>query len=178
MILTAMFIAIGVTLPLALHAVPNAGRVFLPMHIPILLCGIIVGFPYGLICGAVTPLLSSFFTGMPPTAMLPSMLCELAAYGAVSSLLMRFVPVKNMYARIYISLIGAMLFGRVFYGIMNALVFSAGAYTMNAWLAAAFVTALPGVIIQIVIIPTIVIVLLKARMIGDGWMILKEGSHV
>jgi len=179
MVLTAMFIAIGVVLPLAFHAIPNAGRVFLPMHIPILLCGIIVGFPYGLACGIITPLLSSLFTGMPPTAMLPSMLCELAAYGMVSSLLMRYVKVKNTYAKIYISLIGAMLFGRVFYGILNSLIFNAGAYSMQVWLTAAFVTALPGVAIQIIIIPTIVIILRKARLIdGDEHRSLQTESPV
>lgn len=177
MVLTAMFIAIGITLPLAFHAIPNAGRVFLPMHIPILLCGIIVGFPYGLACGIVTPLLSSFFMGMPQTAILPSMLCELAAYGAASSLLMRYVKVKNTYAKLYISLIGAMVFGRVFYGILNSLIFSAGAYSMQVWLTAAFVTALPGVAIQILTIPTIVIILRKARLIDGGEQkSLQEGS--
>ena len=165
MVIAALFIAFGIVLPLAFHYVPNAGRVFLPMHIPILLSGILCGFPYGLIVGIITPLLSSLLTGMPPTAFLPSMICELAAYGTVSSLLMRYVRVKNTYAKIYISLVGAMLFGRLFYGILNSFIFNAGNYSMEIWLTAAFVTALPGVIIQILIIPTIVIVLQKARLI-------------
>ena len=165
MVIAALFIALGITLPLAFHSIPNAGRVFLPMHIPILLCGILCGFPYGLIVGIITPLLSSLLTGMPPAAFLPSMICELAAYGTVSSLLMRYVRVKQTYAKTYIALIGAMIFGRLFYGILNALIFSVGSYSMQIWLAAAFVTALPGVIIQIIIIPTIVVVLQKAKLI-------------
>ena len=164
-VITALLIAVGVVLPLAFHAVPDAGRVFLPMHIPVLLCGLICGFPYGLLCGIAAPLLSSLFTGMPPAAMLPSMLCELAAYGAVSALLIRLVRTKSLYANIYLSLIGAMLFGRVFYGALNALIFSAGSYSMQIWLAAAFVTALPGVVIQIVVIPAIVVVLQKAKLV-------------
>jgi len=104
MVGTALFIAIGIALPLAFHSIPNAGRAFLPMHIPILLCGLICGFPWGLACGIVTPLLSSLLTGMPMAAMLPSMLCELAVYGLVSSLLMRYALVKNPYARLYIDI--------------------------------------------------------------------------
>ena len=79
MVSTALFVALGIALPLAVHSIPNAGRVFLPMHIPVLLCGIACGFPYGLACGILTPLLSSLFTGMPPAPVLPAMLCELAA---------------------------------------------------------------------------------------------------
>ena len=162
---TALCVAIGIALPLAFHSIPNAGRVFLPMHIPILLCGLLFGFPYGLACGIVTPLLSSLFTGMPPAAMLPSMLCELAVYGLAASLLMRFVRVKNPYAKIYIALIGAMLSGRVVLGFVNALIFNVGSYTVQAWLAASFITALPGIAIQIVLIPAIVFGLQKAKLV-------------
>ena len=166
MVISALFIAIGVVLPLAFHSVPNAGRVLLPMHIPILLCGIVCGFPYGLFVGIITPILSSLLLGMPPAAILPSMICELAAYGAASSLLMRYVRGKNIYARIYISLIGAMLLGRIIFGALNSIIFDAGSYSMQIWLAAAFVTALPGIVIQILVIPTIVIVLQKAKLIS------------
>jgi len=165
MVLAALFVTLGMVLPLAFHSVPNSGRIFLPMHIPILLCGILCGFPYGLACGMLTPLLSSLFTGMPPAAMLPSMLCELAAYGTASSLLIRCVRMKNVYVRIYVALIGAMVSGRIFYGILNALVFNAGSYSIQIWLTAAFVTALPGVLIQILVIPVIVVILQKARRI-------------
>ena len=164
-VIAAVLIALGIVLPMAFHSVPNAGRIFSPMHIPVLLCGIVCGFPYGLIVGVLTPLLSSLLTGMPPAAILPSMLCELAAYGTAASLLMRYVRIKNAYAKIYISLIGAMLFGRIFYGILNSLVFNAGSYSMQIWLTAAFITALPGVIIQIVLIPAIVVVLQKIGLI-------------
>ena len=165
MVITALFIAIGIVLPIAFHTIPNAGRIFLPMHIPILLCGILIGLPYGLICGIITPILSSIFTGMPPAAILPAMTLELAVYGTVSSLLMHYVPVKNMYAKIYTSLIGAMLIGRVFFGIVNALIFAAGDYSVQIWLTGAFITALPGIIIQIVIIPVIVIALQKSKLV-------------
>jgi len=162
---TALFIAVGIALPLAFHSIPNGGRIFLPMHIPILLCGLVFGFPYGLVCGIAAPLLSSLITGMPPAAMLPSMLCELAVYGLAASLLMRFVRVKHPYAKLYIALAGAMLAGRVVLGLVNALIFSVGSYTMQAWLATSFVTALPGIAIQLALIPAIVFGLQKAKLV-------------
>jgi len=165
LVITAMLIAIGIVLPIAFHTIPNAGRIFLPMHIPILLCGLVIGFPYGLACGIITPLLSSVITGMPPAAMLPAMVCELAVYGTVSSILMKYLPVINLFARTYLSLIGAMISGRILFGILNAFIFSVGDYSMQMWLTTAFVTALPGVAIQIVIIPVIVLALQKTNLI-------------
>ncbi|MCL2461758.1 MAG: ECF transporter S component [Defluviitaleaceae bacterium] len=162
---TALFVALGLVLPLAFHAIPNAGGVFLPMHIPVLLCGIVCGFPYGLICGILAPLLSWLLTGMPPAVILPSMLCELAAYGTVSAALIHFVRTKNTYANIYISLLGAMLAGRIFYGAVNALIINMGSYSMKIWLASAFGTALPGIVIQIILIPAIIIALKRAKLI-------------
>ena len=165
LVLTAMFIAIGVVLPMAFHTIPGAGGIFLPMHIPVLLAGIILGFPFGFACGVLTPLLASFITGMPPLGILPPMMFELAAYGTVSSLLMHLGKTKNIYLRIYLSLLGAMLIGRIIFGILNAFIFSVGEYSMQIWVTAAFITALPGIIIQIVLIPPVVIILQKARLI-------------
>jgi len=158
---TALFIAIGVALPLAFHSIPNSGRIFLPMHIPVLLCGILCGLPYSLACGIITPLLSSLLTGMPPAAMLPAMLCELAVYSVVASLLMRFGPVKKPLPRIFIALIGAMLAGRLVLGLLNWLIFNAGSYSLSAWLASSFVTALPGIAVQIILIPAVAFALQK-----------------
>ena len=165
MVLTALFIALGIVLPMAFHSIPNAGSIFLPMHIPVLICGLVCGFPYGLICGIGTPLLSSLLTGMPPAAFLPSMLCELAMYGFVASMIMHFIRIKNKYVQVYVALIGAMIAGRVVYGILNALIFRAGNYSLQVWMTSAFVTALPGVVIQILLIPPVVFALEKAKLI-------------
>lgn len=87
---------------------------------------------------------------MPPAAMLPAMVCELAAYGLISGVLSQVVHTGKRPADLYIQLIGAMLIGRVVYGVMNALVFSAGSYSMAVFVSAAFVTALArGIIIQL-----------------------------
>ena len=165
LVLSALFVALGVVLPQAFHAVPNAGSVFLPMHIPVLIAGFAVGPVYGAAVGFLTPLLSHLLFGMPPTAVLPSMLCELTAYGFASGLLCKLIKGTKPLVKIFAVLIGAMLCGRVFYGILNALVFKAGAYSLKAWLSAAFVTALPGIIIQLIVIPAVVLALVKAKLI-------------
>ena len=163
--ISAVCIALCVILPMAFHAVPNAGSVIGPMHIPALLCGLICGWPFGLLCGLAGPLVSSLITGMPPMAYLPSMMVELAAYGLLSGLGMRFVRTKIIYADLYISLASAMLIGRVIAGISRALIFSPGSYSMSAWVTSYFVTSFPGIVIQLILIPVIVFALEKARLI-------------
>lgn len=164
-VLTALFVALGVALPQAFHAIPNAGSIFLPMHIPVLISGYAVGPVFGLLCGILTPLLSHLIFSMPPAPVLPGMLCELAMYGLMSGLLNKVVKIENRLVKNYVVLIGAMLCGRVTYGILNALVFKAGSYSLQAWISAAFVTAIPGIIIQLVLIPILVDRLQKANLI-------------
>ncbi|MEG2286998.1 MAG: ECF transporter S component, partial [Ruthenibacterium sp.] len=153
LVLAALCVALGMILPMAFHAVPNAGGIFLPMHIPVLLCGLVCGWQYGLACGVLAPLLSSLITGMPPAAFLPGMLCELAVYGLVSGLLLYYVHTGHTTADLYLALIGAMLAGRFTYGVLNAAIFRAGAYSMQLWLTAAFVTGLPGILVQLLFLP-------------------------
>ncbi len=164
MVTTALLMAVGVVLPVSLHMVPSAGSVLLPMHIPVLLCGLLCGPLWGLACGLLTPVLSCLFTGMPPLAYLPGMVCELAVYGLAGGLLMRYVNTHSRVADIYISLLGAMLAGRVVFGVLNAVIFVAGAYSLQVWVVAAFVTALPGIVIQLVLLPAIVLALQKAKL--------------
>lgn len=164
MILAAVCVALCVVLPIAFHSIPNAGSVILPMHIPVLLCGMIASWPYGLICGLMGPLLSSVLTGMPPAAILPAMMVECAVYGAVSGIMLKCVHTGKTYPDLYIALVTAMLAGRVISGIAKALIFSPG-LAMSAWIASSFVTALPGIAIQLVLLPIVVSTLMKARMI-------------
>ena len=152
-IITAVCIALCVVLPQAFHAIPNAGSIYCPMHIPVLLCGI------------AGPLVSALITGMPPAAVLPGMLVECAAYGALTGLMMQLVHTKKVYPDLYISLLVAMLGGRIISGIAKALIFSAGSYSMTAWVTGSFVTSLPGIIVHLVLIPSIVYALMKAKLI-------------
>lgn len=168
-IITAVCIALCVVLPQAFHAIPNAGSIYCPMHIPVLLCGLIGGWQYGLICGIAGPLLSSLFTGMPPAAILPQMIIECAVYGTVAGLMMLVVHSKKIYVDLYSSLITAMLAGRVIAGIAKALIFAKGEITIAAWATSYFVTALPGIVIQIVLIPTIVFALMKANLVPERY---------
>ena len=165
LVMTALCVALGVVLPQALHAVPNAGNVLLPMHIPVLLCGLTCSWGYGLACGVLPPLMSHLVSGMPPAAVLPAMVCELAAYGLISGLAAKYIRTGKRTADVYIQLISAMLIGRVVYGLANALIFRAGAYSMEVFVTAAFVTALPGIVIQLVLLPALILVLEKAGVV-------------
>jgi len=167
-ILTAVCIALCVVLPQAFHAIPNAGQVYLPMHIPVLLCGLVCGAPYGLLCGLAGPALSTLFTQMPPVAMLPSMMVECAVYGLAAGLMM-LVKTKHLYADLYLSLVTAMIAGRIVSGIAKALIFMPGKISMAMWVTGSFVTSLPGIIIQLALIPTIVFALEKASLIPQRY---------
>lgn len=163
--ITAVCIALCVVLPMAFHSIQNAGAIFCPMHIPVLLCGLLVGWPYGLLCGLAGPLLSSLLTGMPAMGYLPCMMVELGAYGLLCGLFMKFVRTGKIYADLYISLVGGLLIGRVIAGLFRALIFSLGSYSLAAWATGYFVTCLPGLVIQLVLVPSIVFALMKARLV-------------
>jgi thiamine transporter ThiT len=164
-IITAVCIALCVVLPMAFHSIPNAGTILSPMHIPVLLCGLICGWSFGLLCGLAGPLLSSLITGMPPAAYVPPMMVELATFGLVCGLMMQLVRTKRVYADLYISLITAMLIGRIAAGAARALIFAAGKYSFGAWFTSYFVTSFPALVIQLALIPSIVYALMKARLI-------------
>ena len=131
----ALCIALCVVLPMAFHAIANAGPIFLPMHIPVLLCGLACGWPYGLVCGLLGPVLSGVLTGMPSPAVLPGMMVECGVYGLVSGLMMQAVHTKKLYADLYISQITAMLLGRILSGVCKALIFAPATFTVRDWSA-------------------------------------------
>lgn len=164
-IITAVCIALCYVLPLLFHGVKNAGNIFCPMHIPAFICGLSCGWPFGLLCGIAGPALSSALSGMPPAAILPQMMIELAVYGAAAGLMMKLVRTKKLYADLYISLIGAILLGRAAAGAVKALIFARGAYSMAAWVSSYVVTSWPGTVIQLAVIPSIVLALMKAHLI-------------
>jgi hypothetical protein len=163
LVLSGFFIAMGVILPMLFHSFGLLGGVFLPMHIPVLLCGFICGWKYGLPVGIIIPFLSSFVTGMPPLFPVAiAMSLELGAYGLVSGLL------KKRFNSI-ITLIIAMLVGRVVMGVSFVLLlgFVQKAYSINAFIEGAFVIALPGIILQLILIPLIFEVLKKSKILNN-----------
>lgn len=165
LVLSAMFMAIGLVLPFITMQIPEIGKMLCPMHIPIMLCGIFCGWQYGLIVGFITPLLRGLLFGMP--ALMPNgvtMAFELATYGVVIALMYKLLP-KNIWGT-YISLISAMIVGRAVYGAVRYLIVLSGlngnAFTWSIFMADAFINAIPGIIIQLVIIPPLVVLLKKS----------------
>ncbi len=163
LVTTAICAAMCVVLPIAFHAIPNAGSVMLPMHIPVLLCGLVCGWPYGLVCGLIGPLLSSF-TGMPPLSILPSMMVECGVYGMVTGLMMKYVRTGKSVADLYISMLAAMVLGRVVAGFAKALIFAPGTPAF-AWVTTSLVMGIPGIVIQLIVMPLMIAALTKAKLV-------------
>ncbi len=164
LVFCAVCAALCIVLPMAFHSIPNAGSVILPMHIPVLLCGLACGWPYGFVCGLLGPLLSSLLTGMPPAPVLPGMMVECAVYGLVSGGLMGLVRTRRTVADLYISMGCAMVLGRVAAGLAQAWVFSPGAAPF-AWVTTSLVTGIPGIAIQLVLMPVLVLALMRAKLL-------------
>ena len=167
LVFTAVCSALCLVLPMAFHTIPNAGSIFLPMHIPVLLCGLICGWPFGFVCGLLGPFISSF-TGMPPAAVLPSMMVECAAYGLVTGLMMKYIHTRHSVADLYISMITAMILGRVVAGFAKAWIFTPGTGAF-AWVTTSLVTGIPGICIQLVVMPTVVLALTRAKLIPNRY---------
>ena len=159
-ILSALFLALAFVLPFLTGQIPSIGAMLCPLHIPVLLCGFVCGPSWGLAVGFMAPLLRSFILGMPP--LFPTALCmafELAAYGLFTGLLYKYLPKSKPF--IYVALLSAMIIGRLVWGgaMFTLLGISGGAFTLAAFVAGAFTNAIPGIIIQIVLVHVLVMVL-------------------
>ena len=160
LIYAAFFIAFGVVLPQIFHAM-GLGSVFLPMHIPVLMAGFFVAWPYALAVGVITPLLSFAFTGMPPVPMLFIMMFELAAYAVMVSIMNSVMSEKrNEIFEVYSALVVAMIAGRIVACVVTfvlARAFSVGNFvSFSAWASGSVVKGLPGIGIQLIFIPIVV----------------------
>lgn len=159
--IAAMFTAVGLILPFLTGQIQQIGNMLLPMHIPVLLCGLICGWQYGLVTGLTLPVLRYFLFGMPvlfPTGI--AMAFELAAYGAVSGLFYSRSRWKCMIA-LYRSLLAAMLSGRIVWAVVQLLLLGAGGdgFTWKMFISGAFVNAVPGIILQLILIPVVMLAL-------------------
>lgn len=165
--LSAMLLAIGLVLPFLTGQIPEIGSMLLPLHLPALVCGFVCGWQWGLAVGFVLPLLRSVLFGMPP--MIPTALCmafELAAYGAAAGLLYRHFAGRK--GRVYLALVGAMLIGRVVWGIVSIAVYGLlmdSGFALTAFWMGGFVNAWPGMALQLILVPLIVAALGRAKMI-------------
>lgn len=162
LVLAALFLALAFVLPNLTGNIPQFGSMLLPMHLPILLCGFICGAPWGAVVGCIAPVLRSLLMSAPPMAMAIPMAFELAVYGAMTGFLYRRLA-KNL-TGIYLSLVGAMVAGRVAWGIVKALMTLTGnsTFTFAAFISGALTTAIPGILLQLVLVPAIICALQKS----------------
>lgn len=165
---SAICLSLCMVLPLLTGQIPQIGKMLCPMHIPVLLCGFLCGWQWGLPVGFIAPLLRALIFGQPPifpTA--TAMAFELAAYGAVSGLLYNLLPKKRVY--IYVALGASMLIGRVVWGFVMwaCMGISASQFTFALFFAGAFTDALLGIVLQIVLIPLIIMALQAARLMPN-----------
>jgi len=140
---------------------------FSPMHLPVLLCGLLCGAPYGVFCGVAGPVISSLLSGMPAAPQLTYMIPELCVYGLVTGLLFSRVRTGKTATDLLLSLLPAMLLGRVVGGGAQALFYLASAreYSLALWVGAYFVGTAPGALLQLIALPALVLTLTRARLI-------------
>lgn len=168
----AMMVAVGILLPMVFHAIPNAGTIFAPMHLPVFCAGLICGPFLGAMVGLICPLLSSILTGMPAPAVLPNMVCELFIYGTFSGLFLRLFKTRKFMIGVYLALICSMLLGRLVGGFVTYAMYLSGAktgsYTLTAFLTTYFVTCWPAILIQIFVVPAVVAAAKRTRFITES----------
>ncbi len=165
--MSAMFLAIGIVLPFFTGQIREIGNMLLPMHLPVMLCGLICSWKYGLAIGAILPLLRSLMFGMPllyPSAV--AMAFECAAYGFFVGFFFDRSKSKSI-PSLYISMLISMIAGRAVWGtVMLVLLGVKGElFTFSAFMTGAFLSAAPGIILQLVLIPSIIFMLKKTKLV-------------
>lgn len=179
--LSAMFMAVGMILPMITGQIPQIGNMLLPMHIPVFLCGLLCGWSYGVVIGFILPLLRSLVFGMPP--MFPNaiaMAFELATYGLFTGIIYYRSHCQNVRV-LYRSMGIAMVAGRIVWGIAEVILLGLGQnrFTWQAFMAGAFVSAVPGILLQFILIPSIIVALNKTGLVPykRGESRLPEGNE-
>lgn len=158
----AMCLALCMVLPFLTGQIPQIGSALSPMHLPVLLGGFLCGPWWAMAVGLTAPLLRHIWLGMPPLLTAAAMSFELAAYGLFSGLLYRLLPRRTV--SIYIALVGAMLLGRVVWGAAMLVItgVTGGLFTWSLFVTGAVLNAIPGIVLQIVLIPILVLALKRA----------------
>lgn len=170
MVIAAMLLAIGYMLPFLTMQIKTIGNMFLPMHLPVMLAGFILGWQYGLAVGFILPVTRSLLFGMPqlyPSAI--AMSFELATYGVCIGILYWIFGKKGILA-VYAALIPSMLIGRAVWGMAMIVLMKLNdsAFAFKVFLTQAFANAFPGIILQLILIPAIMLVLDKTRLVRFG----------
>lgn len=169
---SSICIALGIVLPFLTGQIPEIGAMLLPMHIPVLICGFICGWEYGLLVGIITPLLRSVTLGMPPlypTAF--AMSFELGTYGLVCGLLFNILNKKTKFIfSVYGTLLSSLLIGRIVWGFVRfgiGIIDKTNIFSFQLFLSGAILSCWPGIIIQLIIVPTILITIKKLNLIKN-----------
>ena len=160
---TALYLAIALILPFVTGQIPEIGAMLCPMHIPVLLCGFMCGWPWGLAVGFIAPLLRGVLFGMPvlfPTGV--AMAFELAVYGGTAGILYSLMPRQKR--TIYAVLLTAMIAGRLAWGLAHVIIagLTGSEFTIALFIAGAVTNAVPGIILHIVLIPILVMAMNRA----------------
>ena len=163
LVAASLLLALALLLPFLTGQIPQIGGMLCPMHLPVLLCGFLCGPVWGLAVGAIAPLLRNLLFGMPP--LFPkaiAMAFELMTYGLLSGLLSRLMPKKPVF--LWVSLILSMIGGRLVWGAARFALagFDATAFPFSAFVAGAVTEAIPGILLQLVLVPPVVLLLRRA----------------
>ena len=165
--MSALFLALGLVLPIFTGQIPQIGSMLLPMHIPVFLCGLICGGPWGALVGLILPLLRSVLFGMPPLFPTAIAMCfELMTYGFVAGFLYNRSRWQCIIA-LYRSMIASMVAGRLVWGVAQIVLLglSGSAFTLQAFMAGALLNAIPGIVLQLLLIPAIMVALNRTGLV-------------
>ncbi len=166
LVFSALFLSLGMVLPFLTMQIKEIGDSLLPMHLPVLLCGVLCGHGYGAAIGLLLPFLRSVCFGMPP--LYPNaiwMAAELLTYGLAIGLMYKKLP-KNTLC-LYLSLILSQISGRIVWGLTKTLLLGFGGktFTIALFISGGFIDAIPGIILQLILIPPIVIIIKRTKFI-------------
>lgn len=167
LVLAALMLALCMVLPFLTGQIPQIGSALLPMHFPVLLCGFVCGGPWAAAVGFIAPLLRYLLFGMPPiypTGL--AMAFELATYGLVSGLVYTKAK-KHSMAVVYGALVAAMAAGRLVWGAVRFVMagLAGTSFTFEAFLTGVVLTSVPGIVLQLILIPLLVVALKRAKVI-------------
>jgi len=159
-LLTAAFVTLAVFVPWVFHQFHLAGPTFLPMHIFVLIAGLLFGWRAGLLVGLFTPLISYFISGLPALNILPQVVIEVSAYGFIAGMLREKYHLRTIW-----SLLGAIVGGRLTLLLAISIIYLIGGQSysplgIEANPLASFWSTVkqgwPGLAIQLAFIPVII----------------------
>lgn len=162
-----LFLAIALILPFLTGQIPQIGSMFSPMHLPVLLCGFVCGWPWGLAVGFTAPLLRSVMFSAPPMVAAVAMAFEMAVYGIVTGILYRLLPRKK--GSLYLALLPAMAAGRMAWGAVRFIMagLQGSEFSLQMFWAGAVTSVIPGMILQLILVPLVVTALERANLICE-----------